>query len=206
MHAGLPGDEVTVAQLQAMFPDRYSSTTWDGYLRGLLLNAQGQVKVMVFNPNDGANGTWRQREEFVGSPLDQEIREMLHLADVGQFLQLSGQSVAYPIASVHVNGHYAMLSGSAFTPVATYTNFKISFLAPNENWKDLLSSYQRAGLLEPADATGERFRFNRLHKSTTLGGLTNAAGSAFRVTLDPADYWPADPPSTNRVCSFWYLK
>jgi hypothetical protein len=114
--------------------------------------------------------------------------------------------VAYPIASVHVNGHYAMLSGSAFTPVATYTNFKISFLAPNENWKDLLSNYQRAGLLEPADAIGERFRFNRLHKSTTLGGLTNAAGSAFRVTLDPADYWPADPPSTNRVCSFWYLK
>ena len=206
MHAGLAGDEVTVAQLQAMFPDRYSSTTWDGYLRGLLLNAQGQVKVMVFNPNDGANGTWRQREEFVGSPLDREIREMLHLADVGQFLQVSGQSVAYPIASVHVNGHYAMLAGSAFTPVATYTNFKISFLAPNENWKDLLSSYQRAGLLEPAGAMGERFRFNRLHKSTTLGGLTNAAGSAFRVTLDPADYWPADPPSTNRVCSFWYLK
>jgi len=82
-------------------------------------------------------------------------------------------------------------------------DFKISFLQPDETWEDVLSDYQRLGLVEKRQ---DKYRFNSIYDSNAKDSLTNSAGQIFRVPLEKKDYWPAESPTTNRVCSFWFLK
>ena len=207
MHSGMTGEKVTIEELETRFPVRKSWEPWDGYPRRLVLNTQGGVTVMTGVPiieNGVTTGhEWKKPGETANLP---NLREALGWEDQGLYLQVEGQQVDYPIDQVNLNnGHFAVLSGGGYlpTPPNVYRNYRVSFLRLNETWEDVLSDYQRFGLVEEAD--GE-YRFGSVYDSQATRGMTNAAGNIFGVMLDAADYWPAQSPSTNRICSAWFLE
>jgi hypothetical protein len=203
MRAGLPGDEVSIDDLKTIFPDRKSLESWDGFSRQLVLNAAGLITVMIWNDQDKK---WMRREEFIGNPIESEISEAFHWNDVGLFLHIGGQNVSHSISNVHLNGHYLTLTstpGIGFTPTPTQADYTVSFLKPLETWGDVLSDYQRFGLVEKRQ---DKYRVNSIYNSDAIGALTNSAGQTFRVPLEDGGYWPAKAPSSNRDCSFWFLR
>ena len=203
MRAGLPGDEVSIKDLQAIFPDRKSWDPWDAIPRQLVLNAAGQVTVLIWNQQDNK---WSRRQDLVGNPIEGKVIEAFNWNDVGLFLHIAGQGVAHSISNVHLNGHYLTLTpspGIGFTPTLGRANYKVSFLKPSETWEDVLSDYQRLGLVEKRQ---DKYRLNSIYNSGALGALTNSAGQTFQISLQKSDYWPAGAPPSNRDCSFWFLR
>ena len=204
MRAGLPGDEVSIGDLQAIFPDRKSLAPWDGIPRQLVLNAAGGVTVMIWNQQEKK---WMRREELVGKPIEGKLRGGFRYPDdVGLFLHIDGQGVAHSISNVHLNGHYLTLTPTPnvpFNPTPVQADYKVSFLKPSETWEDVLSDYQQFGLVEKRH---DNYRINSIYNSDARGALTNSAGQIFRIPLEDVDYWPAKAPLSDRNCSFWFLK
>lgn len=207
MHAGLAGEIVSIEDLQARFPVRHSLKAWDGYPRRLVLNGQGGVTILTGVPiveNGVTTGyEWKKPGEIANLP---NLREAMGWEDQGLFLQIAGQQVDYPIARVNLNnGHFASLSGGGYVPTvpAIGEPYRISFLRLAETWEDVLSDFQRFGLVEESAGS---YRYGSVYDSPASRGMTNAAGNVFGVMLDAADYWPAQSPSTNRTCSAWFLE
>lgn len=205
MRVNLPGEEVTVEDLQAKFPNRYSLFPWDGFPRRIALNDLGEVSVQVLTPNNG----WRYRGEPEVKAIEPQLGEAFHLRlDPGLYLNVLNPPRpvrAYSILQVAPNGHFLTLTGGPFTPTPpnTFLNYTVSFLGPTETWEGVLSDYQKLGLVEKR---GEKYRVGSIYNSWALREMTNPAGRIFSVTLGARDYWPAAPPSRGTECSFWYLE
>jgi hypothetical protein len=142
----------------------------------------------------------------LGNPIIAKLSDTFHWNDAGLFLHIDGQGVAHSISNVHPNGHYLTLTPTPnvpFNPTLVQADYKVSFLKPSETWEDVLSDYQRFGLVEKRH---DKYRINSIYNSDALGALTNSAGQIFRIPLKDADYWPARAPLSDRNCSFWFLK
>lgn len=202
MRSTLPGDEVTIAQLQKKFAPRFSQFPWDGFPRQLTLAGDGTVIVQIYN---SADGTWRGIGEDEVKLLRPRLGEAFHpVNDPGLYLFIEGYTTAYSIGRVSFNGHMLALIGAAFTPTPPnqLRDYIVRFLGPNETWESVLSDYQQQGLVEKRD---EKYVINNMHNSS-INELINITAAPFSITLDPADYWPAAAPAGGTQCSFWKLQ
>jgi len=219
LHTVLPGDELSVEELKAMFPPRHSYSLWDGHRRDLIIEDGGMATVRV---DVGAQNpeylTWRQLEQNL-DPRRHLLSEAFSENDLGWYVNIydSEGPKSYQITEVfyyardnkYVKGHEITLDLGVNTPKENGPfPYYVTFLdrnSPWPTWEDLLSDYQRFGLVEKR---GEKYRIGAIYNSWAKQEMTNPAGQIFSVTLDAQDYWPAAAPKPpqSTECSFWFLK
>ncbi len=225
LHTGLPGDVVSIAELEGPdsdFETRYSNDLWDDFTRYLSIDPVGWGTVFVDVSASGlGNKEWNALD---GMPIQESLSEAFSGNDIGWHVKIGPETFriaevffVHPVSGKPLNGHYIQLEnhdGSTpfilppSLPSTTSYPYKVEFLdadSPYHTWVKLLGKYQELGLVEvfaDPDTGEEELKFGSIYNSGALPLLRNRLfGSEFSTT---ENYGLVPPKSTE--CSFWFLR
>ena len=246
MGAGQPGEQVTAADMKAIFPSRKSWEPFDGgivnpggvfpYKRmafieddNKFVDADGEdvirIPIKVRFPVAPHNYIFANIWETDAAPLllNGTLEGPLQpsfiseneggrvTSDEGLWLRIKnsfGQSIA-EVQIKRVEDDHQIICSQPNTPEGEYA-YEVSFLRTGETWENVFRSYGRKGLGDYFTDiyTGQaKWRFGAIYKSFALGMLRKpGAISQFSIALNLEEYGFEDTPTTNRVCSFWFLR